>query len=98
MSSWALPTQNHKHRGQIETLPKIKVNQTNKIKEDIDNHLNYQGYNTQTHNSNTKPYAERSNWQRVEQLNMAFKTSHNKDESLPQFMKSPQLIFSHKNR
>ena len=30
--------------------------------------------------------------------NMAFKTTHNKDESLPQFMKSPQLIFSHKNR
>ena len=29
--------------------------------------------------------------------NMAFKTTHNKDESLPQFMKSPQLIFSHKN-
>ena len=29
---------------------------------------------------------------------MAFKTTHNKDESLPQFMKSPQLIFSHKNR
>ena len=28
---------------------------------------------------------------------MAFKTTHNKDESLPQFMKSPQLIFSHKN-
>ena len=27
---------------------------------------------------------------------MAFKTTHNKDESLPQFMKSPQLIFSHK--
>ena len=27
--------------------------------------------------------------------NMAFKTTHNKDESLPQFMKSPQLIFSH---
>ena len=26
---------------------------------------------------------------------MAFKTTHNKDESLPQFMKSPQLIFSH---
>ena len=29
---------------------------------------------------------------------MAFKTTHNKYESLPQFMKSPQLIFSHKNR
>ena len=28
---------------------------------------------------------------------MAFKTTHNKDESLPQLMKSPQLIFSHKN-
>ena len=27
--------------------------------------------------------------------NMAFKTTHNKDENLPQFMKSPQLIFSH---
>ena len=27
--------------------------------------------------------------------NMAFKTTHNKDESLPQFMKSSQLIFSH---
>ena len=31
-------------------------------------------------------------------IDMAFKTTHNKDESLPQFMKSPQLIFSHKNR
>ena len=30
-------------------------------------------------------------------FDMAFKTTHNKDESLPQFMKSPQLIFSHKN-
>ena len=30
-------------------------------------------------------------------IDMAFKTTHNKDESLPQFMKSPQLIFSHKN-
>ena len=28
------------------------------------------------------------------QKHMAFKTTHNKDESLPQFMKSPQLIFS----
>ena len=28
---------------------------------------------------------------------MAFKTTHNKDESLPQFMKSPQLIFSVKS-
>ena len=26
---------------------------------------------------------------------MAFKATHNKDESLPQFMKSPQFIFSH---
>ena len=26
---------------------------------------------------------------------MAFKATHNKDESLPQFMKSPQLKFSH---
>ena len=31
-------------------------------------------------------------------FHMAFKTTHNKDESLPQFLKSPQLIFSHKNR
>ena len=28
-------------------------------------------------------------------LHMAFKATHSKDESLPQFMKSPQLIFFH---
>ena len=56
MSSWAVPPQNHKHRGQIEALPKIKVNHTNTIKEDIDNLLNNQGLtNTQTRNSSTKP-------------------------------------------
>ena len=30
-----------------------------------------------------------------EEEDMAFKTTHNKDKSLPQFMKSPQLIVSH---